>query len=52
MALTDFVVVRVMRGGDFHHARALFHVGMFVADNRNFALTPLTRAMPTCTAAM
>ena len=38
MALTDFVVVRVMRGGDFHHACALFHVGVFVADNRNFAV--------------
>ena len=36
MALADLEVVRVVRRGDLHHARALFHIGMLVADDRDF----------------
>ena len=34
--LPHFVVVGVMGGGDLHHAGALFHIGMLVADNGDF----------------
>ena len=38
MTTTDFIVVEVMRRGDFHAAGAFFHVGVFVAHNRNTAV--------------
>ena len=36
VALADLKVVRVVRRGDLHHAGALFHVGVLVADDRDF----------------
>ncbi|ENZ84189.1 hypothetical protein D088_330002 [Salmonella enterica subsp. houtenae serovar 16:z4,z32:-- str. RKS3027] len=35
---TDFIVVKVVRRSDFHAASAFFHVGVFIADNRNAAI--------------
>ena len=36
VALANLKVVRVVRRGDLHHAGALFHVGVLVADDRDF----------------
>ena len=36
VALADLKVVRVVRRGDLHHAGALFHIGVLVADDRDF----------------
>ena len=38
MAETDLEVVRVVGGSDLHAAGALFRIGMFVADDRDFAV--------------
>ncbi len=34
----DFIVVKVVRRGDLHAAGAFFHIGVFVANNRNAAV--------------
>ncbi|CCK17248.1 hypothetical protein BN136_3258 [Cronobacter universalis NCTC 9529] len=38
MTTTDFIVVEVVRRGDFHAASAFFHIGVFVADDRDAAV--------------
>ncbi len=38
MTTANFIVVKVVRGGDFHAAGAFFHVGVFIAHNRNAAV--------------
>lgn len=35
VTFTDFIVVKVVRRGDLHAAGAFFHVGVFVANDRN-----------------
>ena len=35
-ALANLVVVRVVGRSDFYNARSLFHIGVLVADNRNY----------------
>ena len=35
VTFTDFIVVKVVRWGDLHAAGAFFHVGVFVANDRN-----------------
>ena len=34
----DFIVVKVVRRSDFHAAGAFFHIGVFIADDRNAAV--------------
>ena len=36
----DFEIVEIMRGGDFHRARTLFRVGMFIKHDRECAARP------------
>ena len=38
MTLTDFIVVKVVRRGDLHAAGAFFHIGVFIANDRNAAV--------------
>ena len=38
MATTDFIVVKVVRRGDFHAAGAFFHIGVFIANDWNTAI--------------
>ncbi|KFD80072.1 hypothetical protein DA89_2620 [Vibrio paracholerae] len=35
MALADFIVVEVVRRGDFHTARAFLHIGVLIAHYRD-----------------
>ena len=38
MAFADFKIVEIVRGGDFDGASAIFWVGVFVGDDRDFAV--------------
>ena len=38
VALADFVIVWIMGWCNFYNTRAIFHIGVFVGDNRNLAV--------------
>ena len=38
VAFTDFIVVEVMRRGDFHTTGAFFHIRVFITEDRNAAV--------------